>query len=163
MACTAPAHLSVASRWPVPFFSTPATDHQYRPARLGCLFSAQVPPVNPIDVIWCDSTVWLYFSNAYCGRCIRCVAVYSLHGIADCEGNFCAVRFVMTEQQCNYMCEDRVQLIIACEVWIYSTLNLLTYLWINNKCNNSLYIIQQSNTTSNIYLIINEWATSFGH
>ena len=29
--------------------------------------------------------------------------------------------------------------------------------------NNSLYIIQPSNTTSNMYLIINEWATSFGH
>ena len=28
---------------------------------------------------------------------------------------------------------------------------------------NSLYIIQPSNTTSNIYLIINEGATSFGH
>ena len=28
---------------------------------------------------------------------------------------------------------------------------------------NSLYIIQPSNTTSNIYLIINEWATSFAH
>ena len=29
--------------------------------------------------------------------------------------------------------------------------------------NNSLYIVQPSNTTSNIHLIINEWATSFGH
>ena len=29
--------------------------------------------------------------------------------------------------------------------------------------NDSLYLIQPSNTTSNIYLIINEWATSFGH
>ena len=31
------------------------------------------------------------------------------------------------------------------------------------EVDNSLYIIQLSNTTSNIYLIINEWATSFGH
>ena len=29
--------------------------------------------------------------------------------------------------------------------------------------NNSLYIIKPSNVTSNIYFIINEWATSFGH
>ena len=28
---------------------------------------------------------------------------------------------------------------------------------------NSLYIVQPSNTTSNIYLIINDWATNFGH
>ena len=40
------------------------------------------------------------------------------------------------------------------------------FLYRTSRCvntNNSLYIVQPSNTTSNIYLIINEWATSFGH
>ena len=48
----------------------------------------------------------------------------------------------------------------------YITTNAAQFLYRTSRCvntKNGLYIVQQSNTTSNIYLIINEWATAFGH
>jgi hypothetical protein len=49
------------------------------------------------------------------------------------------------ENMCWVKCNTRIQCPVGCNTY------------------NSLYIIQPSNTTSNMYLIINEWATSFGH